>query len=555
MEEGLGSPIDAKFIKAPFLFTGTVEAMKNLLENFLRNVVTVITLAALIPLVSSPANAVVVLSDGFGDADLNNDGTLDGNVQGSVEDETWVPARVFIDGMSDEPENTEVTAALNAGDTGIRWIQMRGWTSAQGNFPGVGNPKPRLSVVDDGAQLETQAGTGGLNRPSLDGYAMSWESSGGGSSAAGFFDQQIELGPEDGDEVKVSFDFRLWGDVPNAEELMPGASELRFGLYQDTDNQLGMTNPFAGRQVDESGEPLADVTNLLTPTDFSDSFRPAVWGQEEGLFEGRLSDAGIDDSANGDRDDIGAIGDNGYSVAAFIGNDFTNPLEADGGGARVREEVNTGRILQGGDVETIAQPENLNSDPFGTPMFDYFNMETEKAYNLSLSLVRTTTTEQGDSIQATLVITDLETMQEYPLTGIDEQPESESWDYFALRNASSGSDEMDFIIDNFLLEQFGSNAMQQVLFGDADNDLAVSGSDLLAVTNNFGNTGPADGLLLGDADDDGAVSGSDLLAVTNNFGSTLVGGSLDSGANVPEPSTILLVCLGGASLFVVRRLG
>lgn len=58
------------------------------------------------------------------------------------------------------------------------------------------------------------------------------------------------------------------------------------------------------------------------------------------------------------------------------------------------------------------------------------------------------------------------------------------------------------------------------LFGDADNDFAVSGSDLLAVTNNFGATGPADGLLLGDADADGAVSGSDLLAVTNNFGAT-----------------------------------
>lgn len=60
-----------------------------------------------------------------------------------------------------------------------------------------------------------------------------------------------------------------------------------------------------------------------------------------------------------------------------------------------------------------------------------------------------------------------------------------------------------------------------LLFGDADNDGSVSGSDLLAVTNNFSSTGPADGLLLGDADDDGAVAGSDLLAVTNNFGSFL----------------------------------
>ncbi|MGI9429366.1 MAG: PEP-CTERM sorting domain-containing protein [Bythopirellula sp.] len=63
-----------------------------------------------------------------------------------------------------------------------------------------------------------------------------------------------------------------------------------------------------------------------------------------------------------------------------------------------------------------------------------------------------------------------------------------------------------------------------LLFGDADNDQAVAGSDLLAVTNNFGNTGAPNGLLLGDADDDGAVAGSDLLAVTNNFGNTGGGG-------------------------------
>jgi len=60
--------------------------------------------------------------------------------------------------------------------------------------------------------------------------------------------------------------------------------------------------------------------------------------------------------------------------------------------------------------------------------------------------------------------------------------------------------------------------------GDADNDNAVAGSDLLSVTNNFGNTGAPDGLLLGDADDDGAVAGSDLLSVTNNFGNTGGGG-------------------------------
>jgi len=93
--------------------------------------------------------------------------------------------------------------------------------------------------------------------------------------------------------------------------------------------------------------------------------------------------------------------------------------------------------------------------------------------------------------------------------------------------------------------------LQETLLGDADNDGAVAGSDLLAVTNNFGNTGAADGLLLGDADDDGAVAGSDLLAVTNNFGNTL--GSLESGANVPEPTSVALTLLGASLILLPCR--
>lgn len=93
-----------------------------------------------------------------------------------------------------------------------------------------------------------------------------------------------------------------------------------------------------------------------------------------------------------------------------------------------------------------------------------------------------------------------------------------------------------------------------VLFGDADNDLAVAGSDLLAVTNNFGSTGPADGLLLGDADDDGAVAGSDLLAVTNNFGSTLGSSALGAGEPVPEPATGLVLLYAATLLYSAGRL-
>lgn len=92
-----------------------------------------------------------------------------------------------------------------------------------------------------------------------------------------------------------------------------------------------------------------------------------------------------------------------------------------------------------------------------------------------------------------------------------------------------------------------------VLFGDADNDGAVAGSDLLAVTNNFGNTGVANGLLLGDADDDGAVAGSDLLAVTNNFGSTLGSASLGGSQAIPEPSTAAIALIAGVAVSWFQR--
>jgi len=62
-----------------------------------------------------------------------------------------------------------------------------------------------------------------------------------------------------------------------------------------------------------------------------------------------------------------------------------------------------------------------------------------------------------------------------------------------------------------------------LLFGDADNDGFVKGSDLLAVIENFGSVGLADGLLLGDADDNGAVTGGDLLSVISHFGDSLPG--------------------------------
>lgn len=109
------------------------------------------------------------------------------------------------------------------------------------------------------------------------------------------------------------------------------------------------------------------------------------------------------------------------------------------------------------------------------------------------------------------------------------------------------------IYDDLVISSFEPQQMLPLL-GDADNDNAVSGSDLLAVTNNFGMQGPADGFLIGDADDDGAVSGSDLLAVTNNFGATSANGSLLA-ANVPEPRAIMMLAVGMVGVALWRCSG
>ena len=88
----------------------------------------------------------------------------------------------------------------------------------------------------------------------------------------------------------------------------------------------------------------------------------------------------------------------------------------------------------------------------------------------------------------------------------------------------------------------------QLLLGDANNDGQVTGADLIAVQQNFGDVGLADGLLLGDANDDGQVTGADLISVQQNFGNTLG----PAGAGVPEPASCVALLLVALSLAMKR---
>ena len=100
------------------------------------------------------------------------------------------------------------------------------------------------------------------------------------------------------------------------------------------------------------------------------------------------------------------------------------------------------------------------------------------------------------------------------------------------------------------LSDFVSNPVFPILLGDANNDGQVTGTDLIAVQQNFGNTGDTDGLLLGDANDDGQVTGADLIAVQQNFGNTLA----PTPTPVPEPTGLVLLGLASAALLSRKRL-
>ncbi len=516
-------------------------------------------IAATFSLSANAQNVETRIFDGFGDADVNNNGEAleseDVNVGGTPEGGepgTYVPGRLQDDdGLG--PINTEVSEVLDASDTGIRWLQIRGWSNAEGNAPGAGSVKPQLRIIDDSQGAMQETAGGGFEVPAIDsGYALSWESRGGGSSAAGFFDETIELGPEVDDSISVSFDYRIWRDAANVnsntpeQDNVPVQGELRFGLFQDTDNQLGMTNPFAGRQVDEDGEPFADQTT---------QFNPAVWGEEGGLFSGRLFRE-VDASERPEGSLIGSIGDNGWTASVFMGDTFPE----NGGGSRIREELNSQDILEGSDVHTVAQPEDTDPDLFNSA-FDFISLDLDAVYNIELSLTRATAEEEGDTIFAELSVTDLATGEVNSFGGLEQLEDhggvegtggiqSDSWDYFAIRNASNGANEFDFLLDNFTVNVIGSNAVTSTCdpgtLGDIDGSGDVAFADFLILSSNFGQA--AVDHTTGDIDCSGDVAFADFLVLSSNFGQT-VGGA----QSVPEPSGLSLLAFAGLMIVGLRR--
>jgi hypothetical protein len=97
----------------------------------------------------------------------------------------------------------------------------------------------------------------------------------------------------------------------------------------------------------------------------------------------------------------------------------------------------------------------------------------------------------------------------------------------------------------------GQLLLQYALVGDANLDGTVNLTDLLALLNNYGQTGKD--WSEGDFNYDGTVNLTDLLALLNNYGQSANLTGLSSTQVVPEPATVSLLTLGFATFLPRRR--
>ena len=336
--------------------------------------------ALAVALAAAPSFAI---TDGFGDVDRNNSGTI------TDYDTDLDPLALPI-----APD----------GDTGIVWAATRGFTSSN-----TGDAKALLRIFDDSA--------GDVDSPGLQsGYALGAESKGSGSSFAGFLDSSVVLGASVGDRVDFNFDFRVWTQSgnPTAMQLI---SELRIGLFQDTDSQFGQ---IANEGKDEGAGQL-----------------PVVWGPDTGENDGEWRSS-----------DPGPKGDKGYWMRLPVG------VAADPLAGRLIYERNTGSYLEGssvgcpdncgaGDQDTVADPNNAG-EGIGGAINDLL------AHNLQLSAVRTATSiELQGFVDGVMVMAD-----EIDPADLDVQwlgTPHDTFDYVAFRNTGTFGD-WDYAIDNVSVE-------------------------------------------------------------------------------------------------------
>lgn len=377
-------------------------------------------LVALASVVATPQTAMsldLVQSyvDDFSDGDRNNDGVVDvydtdinlsDTLNSSPEDDVLNNTRNLIEVTGPEPGATP--------QSGLTWLATRGFTSSN-----TGDPKSHIKIFDDSlGRTDDDAGVAEDNsHVHGTGYALGVESKGTGSSFVGVFPETVVLGPHAGDKVVVSLDWRFWR-LSNNPSPAPNPGEMRWGLWQDTDGELGQSGP----------EGKNDAS--------------AIWGEEDG------------DWFSGDSD-VGVEGDKGIYTRLPLG------PSADAGNSRINWEYNVsdingtsnnGRFFEGsgvsntpgsgGDVGTVASP--TGDGPGGAITTLGTNQISMEIVRLDDGLVQVASFVNGSEIlRDEIKLTD---------TGFDViGPPADTFDYIGFRNSSG---DYDFVIDNVSVQSF-----------------------------------------------------------------------------------------------------
>jgi len=165
---------------------------------------------------------VVRISDGFGDADRNNDNAITFYDTDLNDSGTWNDPDPLKDGGLISRGITEVTAATDPTDVGIIWSGTRSYDTAANIV------KARLRIINDDVPTGQETTTSIFHH----GLALGVESRGSGSSFIGRFAQPVSLGTAAGDKLVVSVDFRTWLESANPNASNALLNELRWGLLR-----------------------------------------------------------------------------------------------------------------------------------------------------------------------------------------------------------------------------------------------------------------------------------------------------------------------------------